>query len=182
MTLLEVNDIDTAPIGSAPLNILQVTAYDVIGQQFNGYQIHKALKELGHQSHMAVMYSMSGEPHIHQIGNSLTRNLNQRYVRSIERLLSVWSLIPLSALTLYCAPYYRNADIIHLQLVYSTPFFSLLNLPLMSRNHKIVWTLHDPWMTSGHCIYSLDCDRWLSGCNECPDLALTFPIKRDTSA
>ncbi|MFC1848226.1 glycosyltransferase [Chloroflexota bacterium] len=164
------------------LNILQVTTYDSMGQQFNGYQLHRALMELGHKSHMAVRHSRFNDTHIHQVGNRLTHEVDLENTPRIEGRLGIQSLLPLSALTLFCASYYKNADIVHLQLVYSEPFFSLLILPLMSRKHHVVWTQHDPWMTSGHCVYSLDCDRWLTGCRDCPDLPLYFPLKRDTSA
>ena len=42
--------------------------------------------------------------------------------------------------------------------------------------------MHDPWLLSGHCVHSLECDRWLAGCGKCPDLTLSFPIKHDTTA
>lgn len=164
------------------MNILQVTAWDNFGQRFNGYQLHKTLRELGHESHMAVMRSRFDDLHIHQVGNWITRKLDRLLVSPIENALSVKSVLPLSALTLYFSPYYRNADIVHLQLVHAAPFFTLFNVPVMSQKHRIVWTLHDPWMTTGHCVYTMDCDRWLTGCEACPDLTLKFPIRRDTSA
>jgi glycosyltransferase involved in cell wall biosynthesis len=77
---------------------------------------------------------------------------------------------------------YRRADIIHLQLVHASPFFSLLNVPLMTRNKRVVWTVHDPWLLTGHCVYPLDCDRWRIGCGQCPDLDRPQPMRRDRSA
>jgi len=163
------------------VNILYVTAYDAAGQQFNGYLLHKALAELGHDSHMAVAQSSLHEPEIIKVGGGLLKLINGFLVR-IERALSLQSIFPVSALTLYSSPYYRDADIVHLQLLHALPFFSLLNLPLMSRQHRLVWTIHDPWLMSGHCIHSLECDRWLTGCGSCPDLTLPFPVKLDTTA
>ncbi|MGO8822511.1 MAG: glycosyltransferase [Desulfomonilaceae bacterium] len=52
----------------------------------------------------------------------------------------------------------------------------------MSRQHRLVWTLHDPWLTSGHCVHSLDCNKWLIGCKKCDQKDLWFPIKRNTTA
>lgn len=164
------------------MNILQLTAFDLVGQQFNGYQLHKQLTQLGHESHMAVMYSEFNDPLIHQLGNLFTREIDRRYVPKFERFFAVRSILPLSAFTLYRTSYYRKADIVHLHLVYSAPFFSLFNVPRLSKKRKVVWTLHDPWMMSGHCVYSLDCERWAIGCGDCPDLTLPFPIKRDTTA
>jgi glycosyltransferase involved in cell wall biosynthesis len=38
------------------------------------------------------------------------------------------------------------------------------------------------WPVTGHCIYSLDCERWQTGCGKCPDLHMTIPLKLDTTA
>lgn len=41
---------------------------------------------------------------------------------------------------------------------------------LKSRKVKVVWTLHDCWPFTGHCVYftNADCDRWQTGCYDCP--------------
>jgi glycosyltransferase involved in cell wall biosynthesis len=42
-------------------------------------------------------------------------------------------------------------------------------------------TLHDAWLLSGHCAHSLDCDRWKTGCGQCPDLAIYPAVRRDST-
>ena len=168
-------------INIVKMKILQITAWDNLGQQFNGYQIHQALLKSGQTSHMAVNNRGFSEPNIHQLGNSLTRKID-RGLRAIEKKLSLHAILPISAYKLYFSDYYKQADLVHLQLVQSESFFSLFNLPIISKQKKTVWTLHDPWLLSGHCVHSLECDRWLSGCGKCPDLTLSFPIKHDTTA
>jgi len=163
------------------MNILQISNWDNLGQQFNGYQIHKALLGLGENSNIAVHRSGFSEPHIHQLGNRIIRKID-KYLLAIEQKLSLHAILPITGYAQYFADYYQQADLIHLQLIHAESFFSLFNLPIMSRQKKVVWTLHDPWILSGHCVYSLECDRWLSGCGQCPDLTLSFPIKRDTTA
>ena len=163
------------------MRVLQITAWDSRGEQFNGCQIHRALKDTGHESHMAVMHAELEDETVHRLGNRVTSRLDP-YLVSLERKLSLYACLPLSAATLYSAPYYRSADIVHLQLIHAQSFFSLWNLPIIGRQKRLVWTLHDPWMMSGHCVHSLDCERWKTGCGSCPDLALSFPVKRDTTA
>lgn len=64
-------------------------------------------------------------------------------------------------------------DIVHLQNLHGALGSLPLNLlPWLSRHTRIVWTLHDMWAASGHCAYSLGCERWKEGCGECPDLSL----------
>lgn len=164
------------------MRILQVTTGDNLGYQFNGYQIHKGCQKLGHQSDMAVLHSRFNDNRIHQIGNRVTRRLDSHILVPLENYLSLDSILPISGSTLFLRYYYRKADIVHLQLVYSVQFFSLLNLPVMSRDHRLVWTIHDPWLLTGHCVYPLECNRWQSGCGNCPDLNLTRRIKRDNTA
>lgn len=60
-------------------------------------------------------------------------------------------------------------------------YFDLRALPELSRNIPTVMTLKDTWMLSGHCAYTLGCDRWKTGCGHCPDLSIypaTYEITR----
>lgn len=62
-------------------------------------------------------------------------------------------------------------DMIHLHNLHG----SYINFPLLFRyikkNHiKVVWTLHDCWAFTGHCPYftMVKCDKWKTGCYNCP--------------
>src|SRR3546814_19635674 len=46
----------------------------------------------------------------------------------------------------------------------------------------LVLTLHDEWAYTGHCAYTLGCERWRSGCGQCPHLDVYPSIRRDASA
>jgi len=61
-------------------------------------------------------------------------------------------------------------------------YFDLAALPRLSRRIPTIVTLHDAWLLSGHCAHPLDCDRWRSGCGECPDLTLPPAIPVDATA
>jgi glycosyltransferase involved in cell wall biosynthesis len=163
------------------VNLLYITAWDAAGRQFNGYQLHKALRTVGHDSHMAVVDSTLNEPEIHSLNRGWLGRVDKTLTR-LERAASLYEVLPTAALRLYGERYYQSADIVHLQLAHALPFFSLLNVPVMSRQHRVVWTVHDPWLTSGHCIHSLACERWKTGCGQCPDLDLPMAIHRDTTA
>ncbi len=158
-----------------------MTAYDSVGQQFNGYQIHKTLRVLGHSSHMFVDKSSMDELEIHKVGNSMLKLIDAFLVR-IERMFSLQSVLPVPSLSMYSTSYYKNADVVHLQLLHAEHFCSLLNIPFLAKRKRVVWTIHDPWLMTGHCVYPLDCERWLTGCGNCPDLSLPLPIKRDATA
>lgn len=38
---------------------------------------------------------------------------------------------------------------------------------LAERKIPVIWTLHDEWSYTGHCPYTLDCDKWKTGCHNC---------------
>lgn len=60
-------------------------------------------------------------------------------------------------------------------------YFDLNALPWLSRKIPTMMTLHDTWMLSGHCAYTLGCDRWKTGCGHCPDLSIYPAIARDAT-
>lgn len=64
-------------------------------------------------------------------------------------------------------------DIIHLHNLHGF----IINIPLLFgyiKRHNIptVWTLHDCWAFTGHCPHftMVGCNRWQSGCHDCPQL------------
>lgn len=65
----------------------------------------------------------------------------------------------------------ENPDIIHLHNIHAyylnySMFFSYLR----RSNRKVVWTFHDCWPLTGHCTHFLmsGCEKWKSGCFDCP--------------
>jgi glycosyltransferase involved in cell wall biosynthesis len=74
-------------------------------------------------------------------------------------------------------------DIVHLHNLHSThPYFDLRILPALSHSIPTFITLHDAWLTTGHCAHSFGCDRWQTGCGKCPDLTIYPSIRRDATA
>ena len=68
-----------------------------------------------------------------------------------------------------------NPDIIHLHNLHS----SYINIPMLFRYIKktktrVVWTLHDCWSFTGQCPHFVmaQCDKWKTGCHDCPQYKL----------
>lgn len=64
-----------------------------------------------------------------------------------------------------------NPDIIHIHNIHG--YF--LNYPiffdyLRDSDVKVIWTVHDCWLFTGHCYYysAIGCNRWQTGCGHCP--------------
>lgn len=75
----------------------------------------------------------------------------------------------------------EDPDIIHLHNLHGG-YFDLRALPTISEKVPTIITLHDMWLLTGHCAHSMSCDRWRTGCGQCPDLEIYPDIKKDATA
>jgi glycosyltransferase involved in cell wall biosynthesis len=75
---------------------------------------------------------------------------------------------------------YNEADVLHLHGLHGG-FFNYLGVPWLTKSKPAVYTLHDMWPFTGHCVYSFDCNRWKNGCGRCPYPQLPNPIQRDAT-
>lgn len=50
---------------------------------------------------------------------------------------------------------------------------------LASHRCQVMWTLHDCWAFTGHCVHFqyIGCDRWKTGCRDCPQKS-AYPASR----
>jgi len=75
----------------------------------------------------------------------------------------------------------RPPDILHCHNLHGE-YFDLRMLPDLSRQARLVLSLHDAWLLSGHCSHSFECGRWETGCGKCPDLSIDPAVRRDATA
>lgn len=72
-------------------------------------------------------------------------------------------------------------DVLHFHSFHSE-FFDLRALIKLGTKWKIVVTLHDSWMITGHCAYPGACERYKVGCGDCPDLDRFPKVRKDRTA
>jgi glycosyltransferase involved in cell wall biosynthesis len=72
-------------------------------------------------------------------------------------------------------------DIYHIHNIHGG-WFSLGLLPRLAKKAPIVWTLHDEWAITGHCVATLGCERWLCGCGDCPHLDTMVSVWKDNAS
>ena len=75
---------------------------------------------------------------------------------------------------------YSSTDIMHAHNLHGG-YFDLRMLPRLSAARPFVLTLHDAWLLAGHCAHSMNCERWRSGCGECPDLSIYPAVTTDAT-
>ncbi len=73
------------------------------------------------------------------------------------------------------------SDVLHLHNLHGY-YFDLRLLPQLTARTPAIVTLHDTWLLTGHCAHPFGCERWRTGCGDCPDLGMYVPIRGDASA
>ncbi|MGI9088412.1 MAG: glycosyltransferase [Chthoniobacterales bacterium] len=71
-------------------------------------------------------------------------------------------------------PAVREAEVMHAHNLYGD-YFHPFSLIALSQARPFIWTIHDMQALTGYCSHSLDCERWETGCGECPDLGRPGP-------
>lgn len=66
-----------------------------------------------------------------------------------------------------------NPDLVHLHNLHGNYINYKLLFEFLSRNDiPVVWTIHDCWPFTGHCVHftAVHCNKWQTGCFSCPRL------------
>ena len=181
--MVEGSSQPTVSQGRDVLKVTHVSTADNLGGAArSAYRLHKGLLKVGHTSRMWVGYKSveSSEIHGYISESPLGKRMLHRLVFELADCLCLQYVFPWP-LEVLNHPFVRSADIINLHNTHGN-YFSHTLLPLLSKSHRIVWTLHDMWPLTGHCAYSYDCGRWKTGCGHCPILSDYPALPQDTTA
>jgi glycosyltransferase involved in cell wall biosynthesis len=145
-----------------------------------GYYLFSGFRNLGHETAFFVGKRSLADDDVHQIRKFDTKA--QKYFGKVKKRIDLelgheHFYYPNSAKQILA----WKPDIIH----FHNPqggYFELPALKEMSKQVPVLFTLHDPWMFTGHCSYFIECERWLKGCGNCPDLNRRPSLKRDGTA
>ncbi|SKC94043.1 Glycosyltransferase involved in cell wall bisynthesis [Paraburkholderia hospita] len=162
------------------MRIVQIGRSDLLGARFNGYSITSQLRARGITSTHLVHDKRSQDDAVSTIfAGPRTRNFISA-ASKLERRLGHHAMLQLNSFGLPTNRAFWKADVAHYHIIHDG-FFSLAAMPLLSRVKPTVWTWHDPWPMTGHCIYPMDCERWRIGCGSCPDLDRIFSMEFDNT-
>lgn len=151
-------------------------------RRFNGHDLGKYLRKSGISSDHLVWCKNHDDSHTFEIARHLkSREVLHDMLNKINTMYGTNALFYPFSYGLLFDEIFLNCDVVHLHLIHNN-FFDISHLPIISRIKPVVWTLHDPWPIGGHCIHSFDCNKWITGCFDCPYLAEPFAIKFDSSA
>lgn len=77
-------------------------------------------------------------------------------------------------------PWYRAAEIVHCHNMHGN-FIKLDAMVKISREKKLVWTLHDMWPVTAKCAYTEDPSKWEDGYHACKTLRAYPPMLWDNT-
>ena len=187
-----------------PLRILQVSTSDLAGgAERSAKNLADEFRAMGHESWLAVGYKRGSDPNTFEIPNEASRNAlyrafdSARNTKGLRRAAAIGRKIaepvrtldvergredfafPATDKLLELTP--SKPDVVHVHNLHGG-YFDLRVLPELSRRVPTILNIRDAWLMSGHCAFSLDCEKWLTGCGDCPDLSLFPAVKRDATA
>lgn len=149
---------------------MEVSALDLAGRIFNGYDLHLSLNELeGVSAVQYVVEKKSETPTVKRFRDDPV--IREEYLE-LERKFSIGQLCSPYGMQLLHDEAFLRADIVHLHLIHNH-CISLLDLPELMKGDNVAWTIHDPWVVTGNCIHPLECGLWRTGCGDCPRLKET---------
>ena len=164
----------------APLRIALVHAADFGGgAERSVVSLHRGLRAAGHASTLFVGEQKTDEPGVVKIPYVRGIPGSRRIARQLERSFG-WQDIYNPSFRRLAKLLEGRFDIVHFHSLWgSSGYADLSALPAITRRIPGVLTLRDYWMLTGHCAVFMDCQRWKTGCGQCPDLALPPAIPRD---
>lgn len=130
----------------------------------------RMLEENGHEYKVAYgRGDNSNDPHCYRIGNNLGVYIHAGLSRITDRS-GFYSTGSTKKLIKFIKEY--NPDIIHLHNLhgYYLNVEVLFNYLADEFKGRVIWTLHDCWAFTGHCVHFTyaKCDKWKTHCRNCP--------------
>ncbi len=161
------------------MNVLMFSpAYDLAGGAvIAANRLFQALRQSGIQTRMLTGKSSFEN----DVVNELQHNFFGEKV--LSRLTQPLGLNYINYYSSFRIPdhnFFKEADVLNFHTIHSG-YFNYLALPKLTQLKPAVFTLHDAWSFTGHCGVSFDCEKWKTGCGNCPYPKNYPPIQHDNT-
>ncbi|MGA2797408.1 MAG: glycosyltransferase [Thermoguttaceae bacterium] len=129
-------------------------------------QLTLALRQYGHAAHHWVAWWGDGlEPHMRSL-------YGIRYKKCLAKLHKIVGAFGLQELIPWeyanIRRHFAAYQIAHFHDISSA--ISPYSIKLLSRRMPVVWTFHDCSPFTGGCLHPMDCNKFETGCHDCPQL------------
>lgn len=145
------------------MNILIIGTTDILGGAAKiSWDIKTALEKQGHEVSMFVADKRSDDPKVKIIPRQKWRKVLGFLLATDDLLSSDWILNTKE---------FKEADIVHCHNLHGR-FFNLSTLQKMSLIKPVIWTLHDEWALTPHCVHSFGSTTLRNGLYVSPDISI----------
>jgi len=162
-----------------PLKVLHINNTDLTGRAFNGFDLLDDHLPFNIVAKQAVINKQSCDSRVIPI-------LSKKDVRLHKALIELEKAQSLNCITYPWANNiaslreFQEADVIHYHLIHNK-VLSILDFAHLTTLKPSLWTIHDPWFFTGHCVYPSECNGWKQSCKPCSHLTKPIELKRDTA-
>lgn len=141
------------------MKILLIGTTDILGGAAKiSWDIKEALEKRGDDVSMFVADKRSNDLKVKVISRQMWRKYLGFLFATEDLLCSDWILKTTE---------YKNADIVHCHNLHGR-YFNLKTLQKMSVKKPVIWTLHDEWAITPHCVCTLEGKEIKNGLFVCP--------------
>lgn len=158
------------------LKVLNISKNIKIGRRFNNYDNKCDFNSKGVEVNY-LAWNDEGLIDVKAVGNSKSDKINN-YLQKAGYYSGNLNAFYRNSKLITETELYQDSDVLHLHIMHEN-YLSLNDWASICSKKPVVWTWHDPYMLSGHCIYSKGCSNFKLGCKSCPHLDYHFPIKFD---
>jgi glycosyltransferase involved in cell wall biosynthesis len=102
------------------------------------------------------------------------------FFRKIEQHYSLLDFSKIGWINILKFNSFKSSSIVHLHNIHGY-FLSPVLLKILFKSKKVIWTLHDDFLLTGHCSSSMNCDKWKINCGSCPNLDIYPKIEKDST-
>ncbi|MCU0565588.1 MAG: glycosyltransferase family 4 protein [Oculatellaceae cyanobacterium Prado106] len=160
------------------MNVLHINQFDAVGgAAIAAYRLHQGLLRQSVNSRLLVGQAKLDSPWVNEIPK---RAWLDKQIERVTYRLGLQSIHITTTGSITQHPFYQAADILNFHNLH-TGYFNYLAIGQLTQNKPAVLTLHDMWSFTGHCSYSNGCDRWTTGCGQCPHLDTHPQVRRDNT-
>ena len=159
------------------MKVLEVNNIDLPGRRFNGYDFLD-LSNDNVDIEQCVIIKLSKNQKVRKILKNSSQEKIYNDFCDLESKLSINNVFSITSPALIDMREYKKCDIVHFHMFHNTKL-SLYSLIEISKQKKVIITLHDPWFFTGRCVHFYGCNKWKNGCRNCKNLNTLFPFEYD---
>lgn len=154
------------------MNILQISNTDFQGMGYNGFDLHLSLQEKGFNADEIVVYKRTECESVKSFMTDIKLSWQYEF-NQFQMKTSLLNLVEPFGGKIKAMEEFQKADIVHFQLLHNH-VITIQEFGKLCRMKPSVWTIHDLWAFTGHCIHPMNCSKWKIGCKDCPHLEDPF--------